>query len=112
VRLAHHSVLFLDELPEFPRNVLELLRQPLEERAVVIARSQMTLRFPAGFTLVAAMNPCRCGYSGDPTRECRCTGGQIQQYLSKISGPLLDLPRPTISLDTDLLDMENLYVQH
>jgi magnesium chelatase family protein len=90
VSLAHHGVLFLDELPEFPRNVLELLRQPLEERAVVIARSQMTLRFPAGFTLVAAMNPCRCGYFGDPTRECRCTGAQIQQYLSKISGPLLD----------------------
>jgi len=70
--------------------VLELLRQPLEERCVVIARSQMTLRFPASFTLVAAMNPCRCGYFGDPTRECRCTGAQIQQYLSKISGPLLD----------------------
>lgn len=90
VSLAHHGVLFLDELPEFPRNVLELLRQPLEERAVVIARSQMTLRFPASFTLVAAMNPCRCGYFGDPTRECRCTGAQIQQYLGKISGPLLD----------------------
>lgn len=90
VSLAHHGVLFLDELPEFPRNVLELLRQPLEERALVIARSQMTLRFPAAFTLVAAMNPCRCGYFGDPTRECRCTGAQIQQYLSKISGPLLD----------------------
>ena len=90
ISLAHHGVLFLDELPEFPRNVLELLRQPLEERAVVIARSQMTLRFPAGFTLVAAMNPCRCGYFGDPARECRCTGAQIQQYLGKISGPLLD----------------------
>ena len=82
VSLAHHGVLFLDELPEFPRNVLELLRQPLEERCVVIARSQITLRFPASFTLVAAMNPCRCGYFGDPTRECRCTGAQIQQYLS------------------------------
>jgi magnesium chelatase family protein len=83
-------VLFLDELPEFARNVLELLRQPLEERAVSIARSQMTLEFPADFALVAAMNPCRCGFHGDPTRECRCTGGQIQQYLGKISGPLLD----------------------
>jgi magnesium chelatase family protein len=90
VSLAHHGVLFLDELPEFPRNVLELLRQPLEERAIVIARSQMTLNFPARFTLVAAMNPCRCGYHGDPTRQCRCTGAQIQQYLGKISGPLLD----------------------
>ena len=90
VSLAHNGVLFLDELPEFPRNVLELLRQPLEERAVVIARSQMTLRFPASFMLVAAMNPCRCGFHGDPTRECRCTGAQIQQYLGRISGPLLD----------------------
>ncbi|MBI5083594.1 MAG: YifB family Mg chelatase-like AAA ATPase [Acidobacteria bacterium] len=90
VSLAHNGVLFLDELPEFPRNVLELLRQPLEERAVTIARSQLTLTFPASFTLVAAMNPCRCGFHGDPTRECRCTGAQVQQYLSKISGPLLD----------------------
>lgn len=90
VSLAHHGVLFLDELPEFPRNVLELLRQPLEERSIVIARSQLTLSFPARFTLVAAMNPCRCGYHGDPTHECRCTGAQIQQYLGKISGPLLD----------------------
>jgi magnesium chelatase family protein len=90
VSLAHHGVLFLDELPEFPRNVLELLRQPLEERSVTIARSQLTLTFPANFTLVAAMNPCRCGYHGDPTHECRCTGAQIQQYLGKISGPLLD----------------------
>ncbi len=90
VSLAHHGMLFLDELPEFPRNVLELLRQPLEERSVTIARAQQTLTFPADFVLVSAMNPCRCGYHGDPTRECRCTGAQIQQYLGKISGPLLD----------------------
>ena len=90
VSLAHHGVLFLDELPEFPRNVLELLRQPLEERSVTIARSNMTLAFPANFMLIAAMNPCRCGYHGDPTRECRCTGAEIQRYLGKISGPLLD----------------------
>lgn len=90
VSLAHHGVLFLDELPEFPRNVLELLRQPLEDRAVTIARAQMTLSFPAGFMLVAAMNPCKCGFHGDPSRECRCTGAQIAQYLGKISGPLLD----------------------
>ncbi|MDX1982065.1 MAG: YifB family Mg chelatase-like AAA ATPase [Bryobacteraceae bacterium] len=88
--LAHHGVLFLDELPEFPRNVLELLRQPLEDRAVTLARSNMTLSFPAGFMLVAAMNPCPCGFYGDSTRECRCTGAIIQRYLGKISGPLLD----------------------
>ena len=90
VSLAHNGVLFLDELPEFPRNVLELLRQPLEEGSVTLARSQITLSFPASFMLVAAMNPCPCGYFGDSTRECRCTGGIIQRYLSKISGPLLD----------------------
>jgi magnesium chelatase family protein len=88
--LAHHGVLFLDELPEFPRNVLEQLRQPLEEGSVTIARATMTLQFPARFILVAAMNPCPCGFYGDPTRECRCTGGIIQRYLGKISGPLLD----------------------
>ena len=90
VSLAHHGVLFLDELPEFPRNVLEMLRQPLEERSVMIARSTMTLSFPADFMLVSAMNPCPCGFFSDPTRECRCTGAIIQRYLSKVSGPLLD----------------------
>jgi len=90
VSLAHNGVLFLDELPEFPRNVLEMLRQPLEEASVTLARAQMTLSFPSRFMLVAAMNPCPCGFHGDATRECRCTGAIIQRYLSKISGPLLD----------------------
>jgi len=90
VSLAHHGVLFLDELPEFPRNVLEQLRQPLEEGSVTIARSTMTLSFPSSFMLVAAMNPCPCGFFGDTTRECRCTGAIIQRYLGRVSGPLLD----------------------
>jgi magnesium chelatase family protein len=90
VSLAHNGVLFLDELPEFPRNVLEQLRQPLEEGAVTIARSNMTLSFPSRFMLVVALNPCPCGFFGDPTRECRCTGAIIQRYLGKLSGPLLD----------------------
>ena len=90
VSLAHHGVLFLDELPEFPRNVLEQLRQPIEEGTVTLARANMTMMFPARFMLVGAMNPCPCGFFGDTTRECRCTGAIIQRYLGKISGPLLD----------------------
>ena len=90
VSLAHNGVLFLDELPEFPRNVLELLRQPLEERTVTLARSNMTLSFPANFMLIAALNPCPCGFYGSSTHECRCTGAIISRYLGKISGPLLD----------------------
>ena len=90
VSLAHQGVLFLDELPEFPRGVLEQLRQPLEEGAVTLSRSNGTLTFPARLMMVAAMNPCPCGYYGDTTRECRCTPGIIQRYLAKVSGPLLD----------------------
>ena len=90
VSLAHQGVLFLDELPEFPRGVLEQLRQPLEEGSVTLARSNGTLTFPARFMLIAAMNPCPCGFYGDTTRECRCTPGIIQRYLAKVSGPLLD----------------------
>ena len=90
VSMAHNGVLFLDELPEFPRNVLEVLRQPLEDRRVTIARAQMTLTFPASFVLIAAMNPCPCGFANDFRRECFCTPPQIQRYMSKISGPLMD----------------------
>ena len=90
ISLAHNGLLFLDEMPEFPRSVLELLRQPLEDCQVTLARSQMTLSFPSRFMLIAAMNPCPCGYFGDTARECRCTGAIIQRYLGKISGPLLD----------------------
>ncbi|HUB18552.1 MAG TPA: YifB family Mg chelatase-like AAA ATPase [Acidobacteriaceae bacterium] len=90
VSLAHNGVLFLDELPEFPRNVLEVMRQPLEDRHVTIARASMSLTFPAAFMLAAAMNPCPCGYFNDKTRECHCTPPLIQRYVAKISGPLLD----------------------
>lgn len=90
VSLAHHGVLFLDELPEFDRSVLEVLRQPLEDQRVTISRAAMSLTFPASFMLAAAMNPCPCGFWNDPTRECRCTPLQIQRYVGRISGPLLD----------------------
>lgn len=90
VTLAHHGVLFMDELPEFPRSALEALRQPLEDGIVTIARAQGTLRFPARFTLVAAQNPCPCGYATDTTRPCICTPHQLLQYKKKTSGPLLD----------------------
>lgn len=90
VSLAHNGVLFLDELPEFARNVLELLRQPLEDGGVTLARSTMTLEFPARFILIGASNPCQCGFFGSPEKECRCTGAMIQRYLGKLSGPLLD----------------------
>ena len=90
VSLAHNGVLFLDELPEFQRNVLEVMRQPLEDGTVCIARASMSLTFPSRFMLAAAMNPCPCGFFNDPSRECTCTPPQIQRYVSKISGPLLD----------------------
>jgi magnesium chelatase family protein len=90
VSFSHHGVLFLDELPEFKKNVLEVLRQPLEDSKVTVSRSKLSLEFPANFMLASAMNPCPCGYYTDPTKECTCTPPQIQKYMARISGPLLD----------------------
>jgi magnesium chelatase family protein len=90
VSFAHYGVLFLDELPEFKKNVLEVLRQPLEDCKVTVSRSKLSLEFPANFMLAAAMNPCPCGYYTDPNKECTCTLPSIQKYMAKISGPLLD----------------------
>lgn len=90
ISLAHNGVLFLDELPEFKRTVLEVMRQPMEERRVTISRAKMSIDFPANFMLVASMNPCPCGYFNHPEKECVCPPGTVQKYLNKISGPLLD----------------------
>jgi len=106
VSLAHHGVLFLDELPEFDRSVLEVLRQPLEDQKVTISRAAMSLTFPASFMLAAAMNPCPCGFWNDPTRECRCTPLQIQRYVGRISGPLLD--RIDIHIDVPAVRFKDL----
>lgn len=109
ISLAHRGVLFLDELPEFPRNVLEALRQPMEDGVVTIARAAGSLTFPAKFILVAASNPCPCGYLGDPARPCRCLPGQVQRYQKRISGPILD--RIDLHLDVPAVKVEKLAAQ-
>src|SRR5947207_8967104 len=106
VSLADQGVLFLDELPEFDRSVLQVLRQPLEDQKVTISRAAMSLTFPASFMLAAAMNPCPCGFWNDPTRECRCTPLQIQRYVGRISGPLLD--RIDIHIDVPAVRFKDL----
>lgn len=106
ISLAHHGVLFLDEIAEFKKGVLELLRQPMEDRAIVISRTKATLRYPASFMLIAAMNPCPCGYYNDPTHRCICPPGAVSKYLRRISGPLMD--RIDIQIETKPVQFKQL----
>jgi magnesium chelatase family protein len=108
ISLAHNGILFLDELPEFKRSVLEVLRQPLEDRVITISRARMSCNFPASVMLIASMNPCPCGYHNHPSRECTCAPGMVQRYLSRISGPLLD--RIDIHIEVVPADYEKLSV--
>jgi magnesium chelatase family protein len=106
ISLAHRGVLFLDELPEFGHRVLEVMRQPMEDKMVTISRAQGSLTFPANFMLIAAMNPCPCGYYGDPVKECTCSPSTITRYQKRISGPLLD--RIDIHIEVPRVDYEKL----
>src|SRR5436190_10913553 len=106
ISLAHNGVLFLDELPEFKRTVLEVLRQPLEDRVITISRAKFTVEYPASFMLVAAMNPCPCGYYNHPEKDCVCAPGVVQKYLNKISGPLLD--RIDLHVEVTPVDLKDL----
>jgi magnesium chelatase family protein len=106
ISLAHNGVLFLDELPEFQRRVLEVLRQPMEEGRITISRAQSTVTYPAQFMLIASMNPCPCGHLNDPSRECVCTPSQVQRYLGKISGPLMD--RIDLHVEVTPVDFEDM----
>ncbi len=106
ISLAHNGVLFLDELPEYARNTIETLRQPMEDGYITVARNALTVQYPANFILVASMNPCPCGYYGSTTHECKCTPAAIHKYLSKISGPLLD--RIDLHIEVDSVDYEEL----
>jgi magnesium chelatase family protein len=106
VSLAHNGILFLDEMPEFQRATLEMIRQPLEEGTVTISRVQSSMTFPARFILIAAMNPCLCGYFGHPRRRCRCTPNQVEKYVGKISGPLMD--RIDIHLEVPAVDLDRM----
>jgi magnesium chelatase family protein len=110
ISLAHNGVLFLDELPEFKRTVLEVLRQPMEDRVVTISRAKMSLEFPASFMLVAAMNPCPCGYYNHPSTACQCKAGEVQKYISRISGPLFD--RIDIHMEVVPVDFKKLTDSH
>jgi magnesium chelatase family protein len=105
ITLAHNGVLFLDEMPEFKRSALEAMRQPMEDGEVTVSRASISVTFPARFQLVAAMNPCPCGFKGHPAKECRCTPVQMSKYLSKISGPLLD--RIDLHVWVDPVEIEN-----